>query len=67
MKPIFGIRVPDGTPCYRTSWIYSDNLWASQALKPFNSTIAGNISTTIAPYIKKVGNANLLKSHSEKR
>ena len=56
-----GSNVPDGTPCYRTFWIYSDNLWASQALKPFNSTIAGNISRTIAPYIKKVGNSNLFE------
>jgi len=56
-----GSNVPDGTPCYRTFWIYSDNLWASQALKPFNSTIAGNISRTIAQYIEKVGNANLFE------
>jgi len=56
-----GSNVPDGTPCYQTFWIYSDNLWASQALKPFNSTIAENISRTIAPYIGKVGNANLFE------
>ncbi len=56
-----GSNVPDGTPCYRTFWIYDDNLWASQALKPFNSNIAGNISGTIAPYIKEYGNANLFE------
>jgi len=56
-----GSNVPDGTPCYRTFWIYSDNLWASWALKPFNSTIAENISRTKAPYITKYGNANLFE------
>jgi len=56
-----GSVAPDGTPCYRTFWIYSDNLWASKALRRFNSTIAGNISKTIAPYIKRVGNANLFE------
>lgn len=56
-----GSNVPDKTPCYRTLWIYSDNLWASKALEPFNSAIAENISRTIAPYITKLGNANLFE------
>jgi len=56
-----GTNAPDGTPCYRTFWVYSDNLWTSQALKPFNSTIAENISRTIAPYIQKAGNSNLFE------
>ena len=53
--------VPDGTPCYRTFWIYDDNLWASQALKPFYPQIANNISRTITPYIAKYGNSQLFE------
>jgi len=37
--------------CYRTFWVYSDNLWASKALEPYNYFIARNISKTISPYI----------------
>jgi hypothetical protein len=56
-----GSMVPDGTPCNRTFWIYSDNLLASRALEPFNSAIAENISSTIAPYLMKVGKPNLFE------
>ncbi|MEM3404251.1 MAG: hypothetical protein QXJ17_06940 [Nitrososphaeria archaeon] len=56
-----GSVAPDGTPCHRTFWIYSDNLWASQALRRYNFTIAENISKTVASYIKKAGNANLFE------
>lgn len=56
-----GSNVPDGTPCYRTFWIYSDNLWASQALKPFFPQIAENISKSIMPYLVKYGCSNLFE------
>lgn len=56
-----GSNVPDGTPCYRTFWVYSDNLWASKALKPFYSEIAENISKSITPYITEYGNSQLFE------
>lgn len=56
-----GSNVPDGTPCYRTFWVYSDNLWASQALKPFYPQIAENISRYIEPYITEHGNSQLFE------
>jgi len=56
-----GSNVPDGTPCYRTFWVYSDNLWASYALKPFYPQIAENISRTIEPYIDLYGNSQLFE------
>lgn len=56
-----GSNVPDGTPCYRTFWVYSDNLWASQALKPFFPQIAENISKSITPYLVKYGYSNLFE------
>jgi len=57
-----GTNVPDRTPCYRTFWIYSDNLWASQALKPFYPQIADNISRTITLYIAKYGDSQLFEA-----
>ncbi|MCX8188241.1 MAG: hypothetical protein N3F64_00850 [Nitrososphaeria archaeon] len=56
-----GSNVPDSTPCYRTFWIYSDNLWAAKALEPYNYFIAKNISRTISPYIKNFGKPNLFE------
>ncbi|MEM2873639.1 MAG: hypothetical protein QXD82_05685 [Nitrososphaerales archaeon] len=56
-----GSNVPDGTPCYRTFWVYSDNLWASQALKPFFPQIANNISKSIIPYLVEYGCSNLFE------
>ncbi|MEM2074029.1 MAG: hypothetical protein QXG36_08980 [Nitrososphaeria archaeon] len=56
-----GSNVPDLTPCYRTFWIYSDNLWASKALEPYNYFIAKNISRTISYYIKNFGKPNLFE------
>lgn len=56
-----GSNVPDGTPAYRTFWIYSDNLWASQALKPFYPKIAENISRSIMPFIEEYGNSELFE------
>ncbi len=56
-----GSNVPDGTPCYRTFWVYSDNLWASQALKPFFPQIANNISKSIMPYLVEYGYSNLFE------
>lgn len=56
-----GSNVPDGTPCWRTFWVYSDNLWASEALKPFYPQIAENISKSITPYIAEYGNSQLFE------
>lgn len=56
-----GSNVPDGTPCYRTFWVYSDNLWASQALRPFFPQIAKNISKSIMPYLVEYGYPNLFE------
>jgi len=56
-----GSNVPDGTPCYRTFWVYSDNLWASEALEPFYPQIAENISKSITPYIAEYGNSQLFE------
>jgi hypothetical protein len=41
----------NGFPHSRTFWIYSDNLWASKAMRPFYPEIALNISESITPYI----------------
>ncbi len=56
-----GSNVPDGTPANRTFWIYSDNLLASEVLKPFYPQKAANISTTIAPYISQYGESQLFE------
>ncbi len=56
-----GSNVPDETPCYRTFWVYSDNLWASYALKPFYPGIAENISRSISPYIAEYGLSQLFE------
>lgn len=56
-----GSNVPNGIPCYRTFWVYSDNLWASEALKPFYPQIAENISKSITPYIAEYGNSQLFE------
>lgn len=57
-----GSNVPDGTPCWRTFWVYSDNLWASQALKPFHPQMAENISKTVARYISECGDSQLFEA-----
>ena len=56
-----GSNVPDGTPCYRTFWVYSDNLWASYALKPFYPEIAENISRSMIQYIAEYDNSQLFE------
>jgi flagellar basal body-associated protein FliL len=56
-----GSNVPDRTPCWRTFWVYSDNLWASEALKHFNLATTENISETVARYINEVGNSQLFE------
>jgi hypothetical protein len=56
-----GSNVPDGTPCYRTFWIYDDNLWASEALSPFYPRLAENISKSLAPFINEYGNSQLFE------
>ena len=50
-----GSNVPDGTPCYKTYWVYSDNIWASPALEPFYPQISQTINTTTALYIAAYG------------
>lgn len=54
-----GSNVPDMTPCNRTFWIYSDNLWACEVLKPFYPSIAQNISATLSRYIARFGSSGL--------
>ena len=56
-----GSNVPDHTPCYRTFWVYDDNLWAFEALSPFNLTLAENISKSLKPYIDEYGNSQLFE------
>jgi hypothetical protein len=56
-----GSNVPDGTPCYRTFWIYSDNLWAQDALRPFYLDIADDIIRTMAPYLESCGKSQLFE------
>jgi len=56
-----GSNVPDGTPSTRTFWVYDDNLWASQALKLCNLTMAENISETVARYTSECGNSDLFE------
>jgi hypothetical protein len=56
-----GSNVPDGTPCNRTFWVYDDNLWASEALKPFQAEMARNISATVARYIAICGSSELFE------
>lgn len=50
-----GSNVPDGTPCYRTYWVYSDNLWASRALEPYYPEMVKTINRTTALYIAAYG------------
>lgn len=45
-----GSTVPDKTPCNRTFWVYSDNLWTSKTLKPFYPEVANNISESLSRY-----------------
>jgi hypothetical protein len=56
-----GSNVPNGTPAYRTFWIFSDNLWASEALKAYFPKIAMNISISIPRFINKYGNSQLFE------
>lgn len=56
-----GLNVVNDTPCNRTFWIYDDNLWASQALKPFYPQIAENISVSLSRFIDKYGNSQLFE------
>ncbi len=56
-----GSSVPDETPCNRTYWVYSDNLWAQEALKPFNPERASNISETLMHYLEKCGKSQLFE------
>lgn len=56
-----GSNVPDHTPCYRTFWVYDDNLWASEALMHFYPQLAENISKSLKPYIDEYGNSQLFE------
>jgi hypothetical protein len=54
-----GQRVRDAVACNRTFWIYSDNLWAAQALRPFYQDTAENISKSMMPYIATYSDSGL--------
>lgn len=56
-----GSNVPDNTSCWRTFWVYDDNLWSSQALTPFNLTMAEKISETVVRYTSECGNSDLFE------
>lgn len=56
-----GSNVPDSTSCYRTFWVYSDNLWASEALKPFYPEVASNISESLKPYTNDLEGSQLFE------
>jgi len=57
-----GINAVNGTTVDNTYWIYSDNLWAAEALKPYNLDIAENISKTVQSYIEEYGNSMLFEA-----
>lgn len=52
----------EGVPCTNTYWIYSDNLWAGWALRPFNSSIAENVTYTVQGYVEKYGRSMLFEA-----
>jgi hypothetical protein len=56
-----GVNAVNGTTVNNTYWIYSDNLWAAEALKPYNATVAANISKTVRSYIKEYGKSMLFE------
>jgi hypothetical protein len=57
-----GKNAVNGTSVNDTYWIYSDNLWAAEALRPYNPEIAENISRTVQSYIKEYGNSMLFEA-----
>jgi hypothetical protein len=57
-----GINAVNGTTVDNTYWIYSDNLWAAEALKPYNLEIAENISETVQSYIEEYGDSMLFEA-----
>ncbi|MBS7652387.1 hypothetical protein KEJ13_04575 [Candidatus Bathyarchaeota archaeon] len=56
-----GSNVPDGTPISRTYWVYSDNLWAQEALRPFHPQLAASISKAVEEYVEIYGMPNLFE------
>ena len=57
-----GINAVEGTTVDNTYWIYSDNLWAAEALQPYNLDIAENISRAVQSYIAKYGKSMLFEA-----
>jgi len=50
-----GINVVNGTSVNSTYWVYGDNLWAAEALRPYSPAVAANISERVESYIEEYG------------
>jgi hypothetical protein len=49
------VNVVNGTSVNNTYWIYGDNLWAAEALRPHSPVVATDISETVESYIEEYG------------
>ena len=49
------VNVVNGTSVNNTYWIYGDNLWAAEALRPYRPGVAANISMTVQSYVEEYG------------
>ena len=49
------INVVNGTSVNNTYWIYGDNLWVAEALRPYRPGVAANISMTVQSYVEEYG------------
>ncbi len=56
-----GINVVNGTSMNNTYWVYGDNLWAAEALRPYRPAVAANISETVESYIEEYGRSMLFE------
>jgi len=49
------VNVVNGTSVNNTYWIYGDNLWVAEALRPYRPGVAANISMTVQSYVEEYG------------
>ena len=55
------VNVVNGTSVNNTYWVYGDNLWAAEALRPHSPVVAANISETVESYIEDYGRSMLFE------
>ena len=56
-----GVNAVNGTSVNNTYWVYGDNLWAAEAVRPYSQVVAANISGTVESYIEEYGRSMLFE------